>query len=113
MLDGDVDMQPSRVVVMQGIPPNHIAQDRALAIKCGAPEPVHVAHIPVHVADFIRNFFDENPISNLGVIVSRDGAGDKLTALGGNPTVGRTKGTSKLRVHQAGEFLTALLALST
>ena len=34
---------------------------------------------------FIRNFFFENPISQLGVVVARDGRARKISQLGGNP----------------------------
>ena len=35
--------------------------------------------------DFIMEFFDQNPISQIGIIVVRDGEADMLTNLSGNP----------------------------
>ncbi|RKP12103.1 Ssl1-like-domain-containing protein [Piptocephalis cylindrospora] len=37
------------------------------------------------VAGFIGEFFDQNPLSQLGTLVLRDGIAQKLTDLGGNP----------------------------
>lgn len=52
---------------------------------------------------FIFNFFDQNPISQLGVIITRNKTAEKLTELLGNPK----KIVDKLKVmtekHCAGE----------
>jgi transcription initiation factor TFIIH subunit 2 len=32
---------------------------------------------------FVNEFFDQNPISQLGLIITRDGLAEKLTELGG------------------------------
>eukprot|EP00953_Heterococcus_sp_UTEX-ZZ885_P029370 15593-Heterococcus_DN1.PRE.1 len=37
------------------------------------------------VADFVRGFFDQNPLSQLGIIITRDGRAEKITDLSGNP----------------------------
>jgi transcription initiation factor TFIIH subunit 2 len=37
------------------------------------------------VQEFIREFFDQNPISQLGLIVAYQKIADKLTELSGNP----------------------------
>jgi transcription initiation factor TFIIH subunit 2 len=34
---------------------------------------------------FVQEFFDQNPISQLGIIVTRDGLAEKVSELGGNP----------------------------
>jgi len=34
---------------------------------------------------FVQEFFDQNPISQLGIIATRDGLAEKVTELGGNP----------------------------
>ena len=34
---------------------------------------------------FIREFFDQNPLSHLGLIVLRNGIAEKLTDLSGSP----------------------------
>ncbi len=34
---------------------------------------------------FIREFFDQNPLSHLGLIVLRNGVAEKLTDLSGSP----------------------------
>ncbi|KAG9290909.1 hypothetical protein G9A89_011059 [Geosiphon pyriformis] len=38
-----------------------------------------------YAEQFIIEYFDQNPISQLGIIVTRDGLADKLTDLSGNP----------------------------
>ncbi|KAJ3120754.1 hypothetical protein HK098_004263 [Nowakowskiella sp. JEL0407] len=35
---------------------------------------------------FITEFFDQNPISQVGVIMTKDGVAEKVSELGGNPT---------------------------
>lgn len=39
-----------------------------------------------YAQQFVIEFFDQNPISQLGIIVTRDGIAEKLTELSGNPT---------------------------
>ena len=34
---------------------------------------------------FIRDFFDQNPLSQLGIVVFKDGIAEKLTDLSGSP----------------------------
>ncbi len=36
---------------------------------------------------FIHEFYDQNPLSQLGVIVTRDGLAEKISELSGNPTL--------------------------
>lgn len=38
-----------------------------------------------YAEQFVYEFFDQNPISQLGIIVTRDGIAEKLTELSGNP----------------------------
>ncbi|KAI9208941.1 Ssl1-like-domain-containing protein [Polychytrium aggregatum] len=38
-----------------------------------------------HVSQFILEYFDQNPLSLMGIIVTRDGVAEKLTELEGNP----------------------------
>ena len=49
-----------------------------------------------HVEAFIKEFFDQNPISQLGIIGMRDGLAVRISDVGGNPSehVGKV---SKLR----------------
>lgn len=35
---------------------------------------------------FIAEFFDQNPISQIGLVGTKDGLAEKLTELSGNPT---------------------------
>ncbi|KAG5189259.1 general transcription factor II H, polypeptide 2 [Tribonema minus] len=37
------------------------------------------------VAEFVRGFFDQNPLSQLGIIITRDGRAERVTDLSGNP----------------------------
>ncbi|KAI9029717.1 Ssl1-like-domain-containing protein [Phycomyces nitens] len=39
-----------------------------------------------YAQQFVIEYFDQNPISQLGIIVTRDGIAEKLTELSGNPT---------------------------
>lgn len=39
-----------------------------------------------YAQQFVIEFFDQNPISQLGIITMRDGIAEKLTELSGNPT---------------------------
>lgn len=39
-----------------------------------------------YAQQFVIEFFDQNPISQLGIIITRDGIAEKLTELSGNPT---------------------------
>lgn len=38
-----------------------------------------------YAKQFVIEYFDQNPISQLGIIVTRDGIAEKLTELSGNP----------------------------
>lgn len=38
-----------------------------------------------YAQQFVTEYFDQNPISQLGIIVTRDGIAEKLTELSGNP----------------------------
>ncbi|SCZ95219.1 BZ3500_MvSof-1268-A1-R1_Chr11-2g03363 [Microbotryum saponariae] len=38
-----------------------------------------------YAREFISEFFDQNPISQMAVLVTRDGAAERLSPLGGNP----------------------------
>ena len=39
-----------------------------------------------YVEDFIKEFFDQNPISQLGIIGMRDGLAVRVSDVGGNPS---------------------------
>ncbi|CEP09348.1 hypothetical protein [Parasitella parasitica] len=39
-----------------------------------------------YAQQFVIEYFDQNPISQLGIIITRDGIAEKLTELSGNPT---------------------------
>lgn len=38
-----------------------------------------------YAQEFVGEFFDQNPISQLGIIVTRDGMAERISQLGGNP----------------------------
>lgn len=38
-----------------------------------------------YAQEFVTEFFDQNPISQLGIIVTRDGMAERISPLGGNP----------------------------
>ncbi|KAJ1919176.1 hypothetical protein H4219_002123 [Mycoemilia scoparia] len=47
--------------------------------------PTRISVVLKALEKFIHEFFDQNPISQLGIIVTKDGLADKLTNLSGNP----------------------------
>jgi transcription initiation factor TFIIH subunit 2 len=57
----------------------------------------------LYAQQFINEFFDQNPISQLGIIVTRDGIAEKLTELGGNPSDHTKALQSKKNVETSGE----------
>ncbi|CAN1307071.1 General transcription factor IIH subunit 2 [Linum perenne] len=48
-------------------------------------KPSRMAVIAKHVEAFIREFFDQNPLSQIGLVVIKDGVAQSLTELGGSP----------------------------
>ncbi|CAO3629399.1 unnamed protein product [Cunninghamella echinulata] len=56
-----------------------------------------------YVQQFITEYFDQNPISQLGIIITRDGIAEKLTELSGNPSDHMRAIQSKKNVETSGE----------
>ncbi|RCH89525.1 hypothetical protein CU098_008603 [Rhizopus stolonifer] len=56
-----------------------------------------------YAQQFVIEFFDQNPISQLGIIVTRDGIAEKLTELSGNPTDHIRAIKSKKNTETSGE----------
>ncbi|GAB4834537.1 General transcription factor IIH subunit 2 [Ancistrocladus abbreviatus] len=48
-------------------------------------KPSRMASVANHVEAFIREFFDQNPLSQIGLIIIKDGIAHCLTDLGGSP----------------------------
>ncbi|CAI0388202.1 unnamed protein product [Linum tenue] len=48
-------------------------------------KPSRMAVIAKHVEAFIREFFDQNPLSQIGLVIIKDGVAQSLTELGGSP----------------------------
>jgi hypothetical protein len=42
--------------------------------------------LSLSIQTFLKDFFEQNPLSHIGIIVSYDGKAEKLTELSGNPT---------------------------
>ncbi|KAI8089180.1 Ssl1-like-domain-containing protein [Halteromyces radiatus] len=57
----------------------------------------------MYAQQFINEFFDQNPISQLGIIVTRDGIAEKLTELSGNPSDHARALQSKKNIETSGE----------
>ncbi|KAL9237890.1 hypothetical protein vseg_012386 [Gypsophila vaccaria] len=47
--------------------------------------PSRLAVVAKHVEAFIREFFDQNPLSQIGLVMIKDGVADYLTDMGGSP----------------------------
>ncbi|KAL7321186.1 hypothetical protein PS15m_000984 [Mucor circinelloides] len=56
-----------------------------------------------YAQQFVIEYFDQNPISQLGIIVTRDGIAEKLTELSGNPTDHIKALKSKKNTETSGE----------
>ncbi|KAI8977409.1 Ssl1-like-domain-containing protein [Mycotypha africana] len=56
-----------------------------------------------YAQQFVTEYFDQNPISQLGIIVTRDGIAEKLTELSGNPTDHIRALKSKKNTETSGE----------
>ncbi|KAG1048199.1 hypothetical protein G6F43_009392 [Rhizopus delemar] len=56
-----------------------------------------------YAQQFVVEFFDQNPISQLGIIITRDGIAEKLTELSGNPTDHIKALKSKKNTETSGE----------
>ncbi|CAO3661069.1 unnamed protein product [Rhizopus microsporus] len=56
-----------------------------------------------YAQQFVLEFFDQNPISQMGIIITRDGIAEKLTELSGNPTDHMKALKSKKNTETSGE----------
>ncbi len=72
-------------------PPNEhlvavqIIVDLSRAAAIGDMRPNRLAVMAGVLQGFIRKFFDENPLSHLGLIIMRNGIAERLTELAGSP----------------------------
>ncbi|ORX51676.1 TFIIH basal transcription factor complex, subunit SSL1 [Hesseltinella vesiculosa] len=57
----------------------------------------------MYAQQFITEFFDQNPISQLGIIVTHDGIAEKLTELSGNPSDHTRALQNKSNIETSGE----------
>ncbi|EIE24534.1 transcription factor TFIIH, 44 kDa subunit, partial [Coccomyxa subellipsoidea C-169] len=62
-----------------------IIVDLSRAASIGDMRPNRLAVMSGVLQGFIRKFFDENPLSHLGIIVMRDGIAQRLTDMAGSP----------------------------
>ena len=62
-----------------------IVVDLSRAASIGDMRPNRLAVMSGVLQSFIRMFFDENPLSHLGIIVMRNGTAQRLTDLAGSP----------------------------
>ena len=62
-----------------------IIVDLSRAASIGDMRPNRLAVMAGVLRGFIRKFFDENPLSHLGIIVMRNGIAERLTELAGSP----------------------------
>jgi transcription initiation factor TFIIH subunit 2 len=49
-------------------------------------KPSRISATVSSVESFIEDFFDQNPLSQIGIILSRNSIAEKITELGGNPS---------------------------
>ena len=62
-----------------------IIVDLSRAAAIGDMRPNRLAVMAGVLQSFIRKFFDENPLSHLGLIIMRNGIAERLTELAGSP----------------------------
>ncbi len=62
-----------------------ILVDLSRAASIGDMRPNRLAVMAGVLQSFIRKFFDENPLSHLGIIIMRNGIAQRLTDLAGSP----------------------------
>lgn len=65
-----------------------IIVDLSRASAIGDMRPNRLAVMAGVLQGFIRKFFDENPLSHLGLIIMRNGIAERLTELAGSPVRG-------------------------
>jgi transcription initiation factor TFIIH subunit 2 len=63
-----------------------LAVDVSKSIEMTDFKPSRIACTKSFVEEFIRDFFEQNPLSQLGIIVCQDGIAKKVTSLASNPT---------------------------
>lgn len=66
-----------------------IVVDLSRAASIGDMRPNRLAVMAGVLQGFIRRFFDENPLSHLGLLIMRNGIAERLTDLAGSPVSGR------------------------
>jgi len=59
--------------------------DLSRAAAIGDMRPNRLSVMAGVLQEFIRKFFDENPLSYLGIIIMRNGIAERLTELAGSP----------------------------
>eukprot|EP00904_Undaria_pinnatifida_P003730 jgi/Undpi1/13358/HiC_scaffold_8.g03017.m1 len=63
----------------------YLAIDLSKTMSEGDMRPSRLAVTLRIVQNFVTNYFDQNPLSQLGILVTRDGRAEKITELSGNP----------------------------
>ncbi|CAM9772640.1 unnamed protein product [Ectocarpus sp. 8 AP-2014] len=63
----------------------YLAIDLSKTMADGDMRPSRLAVTLRIVQDFVTNYFDQNPLSQLGILVTREGRAEKITELSGNP----------------------------
>ncbi|CAN0026903.1 unnamed protein product [Pylaiella littoralis] len=63
----------------------YLAIDLSKTMSEGDMRPSRLAVTLRIVQDFVTNYFDQNPLSQLGILVTREGRAEKITELSGNP----------------------------
>ena len=73
-----------------------IIVDLSRASSIGDMRPNRLAVMAGVLQGFIRKFFDENPLSHLGLVIMRNGVAERLTELAGSPVSSLPKNASVL-----------------
>ncbi|KAJ2784992.1 hypothetical protein H4R18_000806 [Coemansia javaensis] len=60
-----------------------VDQSESMAVRDLAPSRIHAALVELEA--FVGEFFDQNPISQLSIVATKDGLAEVLTELSGNP----------------------------
>jgi hypothetical protein len=82
-----------------------IIVDLSRAASIGDMRPNRLAVMAGVLQGFIRRFFDENPLSHLGLLVMRNGIAERLTELQGSPVRKRPIWQLVLLSHSQGQHV--------
>jgi transcription initiation factor TFIIH subunit 2 len=95
-------LAPALASVQRGMLRNlFLVIDFSRGMEASDLKPTRAAATAKAATDFVQEYFDANPISQMGIIITRRGVAEKLTDLGGNPRRHIAALTDALRAPRA------------